>query len=152
MTAYAMNPIRIVTDNLQGFAQSLHDERIKLQDRLAEIDRQFVVIGKLAVAVGIDIGTTEQRRADLNPKVKPTDSELLSPGRVRGRVKWFNDAKGYGFIAVPGDPLVSDDVMVHFSAILMDGYKSLTEGQRVEFDLARNDAGHASAKNVVVLA
>ena len=49
-----------------------------------------------------------------------------------GTVKWFNSEKGYGFIAIEG----RDDVFVHFSAIQGDGYRTLDEGQRVEFDVA----------------
>jgi CspA family cold shock protein len=61
-----------------------------------------------------------------------------------GKVKWFNDAKGFGFIQQDsGGP----DVFVHFSAITMDGYKSLKEGQAVEFDV-ENDAKGLRAANV----
>lgn len=49
----------------------------------------------------------------------------------RGKVKWFNDAKGYGFIAQEN----GDDVFVHFSSIEMDGFKTLAEGQAVEFEV-----------------
>ena len=52
---------------------------------------------------------------------------------AQGTVKWFNSEKGYGFIAVDG----GQDVFVHFSAIEMDGYKSLDDGQRVEFEIAQ---------------
>ena len=62
---------------------------------------------------------------------------------ARGKVKWFNDAKGYGFIEQEG----GEDVFVHFSAITMDGYKSLTEGQRVEFEVVQGPKG-AQAANV----
>ena len=62
---------------------------------------------------------------------------------ARGKVKWFNDAKGYGFIELEG----GEDVFVHFSAITMDGYKSLTEGQRVEFEVVQGPKG-AQAANV----
>ena len=48
-----------------------------------------------------------------------------------GNVKWFNNEKGYGFIDYAQD----EDIFVHYSAIKQDGYKTLTEGQRVEFDL-----------------
>ena len=54
---------------------------------------------------------------------------------AQGTVKWFNADKGYGFIAVDG----GRDVFVHFSAIQMDGYRSLEEGQRVEFDIEQSD-------------
>ena len=62
---------------------------------------------------------------------------------ARGKVKWFNDAKGYGFIEQEG----GEDVFVHFSAITMEGYKSLTEGQRVEFEVVQGPKG-AQAANV----
>ncbi len=57
--------------------------------------------------------------------------------RTTGKVKWFNDAKGYGFIERPG----SEDVFVHFSAIQMDGFKTLTEGQEVEFEIENSGKG-----------
>ena len=56
---------------------------------------------------------------------------------AQGTVKWFNAEKGYGFIAVDG----GQDVFVHYSAIQMDGYKSLEEGQRVEFDVTQGQKG-----------
>lgn len=60
---------------------------------------------------------------------------------ARGKVKWFNDAKGYGFIEQEG----GEDVFVHFSAIQMDGFKTLTEGQVVEFEVQQGDKGlHAA--------
>ena len=64
-------------------------------------------------------------------------------GLATGTVKWFNNEKGYGFIEREG----GDDVFVHFSAIAGDGYKSLTEGQRVEFEVVQGDKG-AQAANV----
>ena len=56
---------------------------------------------------------------------------------AQGTVKWFNNEKGYGFIAVDG----GQDVFVHYSAIQGDGYKSLDEGQRVEFEVAQGPKG-----------
>ncbi len=56
----------------------------------------------------------------------------------RGKVKWFNNQKGYGFIT-PEDG--SKDLFAHYSAISGEGYKSLTEGQEVEFDMADSDKG-----------
>ena len=54
-----------------------------------------------------------------------------------GTVKWFNNEKGYGFIAVDG----GQDVFVHYSAIQADGYRSLDENQRVEFDVVQGPKG-----------
>ncbi|SEG85436.1 cold-shock DNA-binding protein family [Thermomonospora echinospora] len=56
---------------------------------------------------------------------------------AQGTVKWFNAEKGYGFIEVDG----GRDVFVHYSAILADGYRSLEQGQRVEFEIAQSDRG-----------
>ncbi|MGF9909612.1 cold-shock protein [Brevibacillus porteri] len=55
----------------------------------------------------------------------------------RGRVKWFNSEKGFGFIERDG----GDDVFVHFSAIQGEGYKALDEGQEVEFDVENGQRG-----------
>ncbi|MGQ0765290.1 MAG: cold-shock protein [Gemmatimonadota bacterium] len=60
---------------------------------------------------------------------------------ARGKVKWFNDAKGYGFIEQDS----GEDVFVHFSAIQMDGFKTLTEGTPVEFEIETGAKGlHAA--------
>jgi CspA family cold shock protein len=56
---------------------------------------------------------------------------------AQGTVKWFNADKGFGFIAVDG----GKDVFVHYSAILSDGYRSLEQGQRVEFENTQSDRG-----------
>ena len=56
---------------------------------------------------------------------------------MQGRVKWINNDKGYGFIDYPN----SEDIFVHYSAIKQDGYKTLSEGQLVEFDLIETAKG-----------
>ena len=63
---------------------------------------------------------------------------------VTGTVKWFNETKGYGFIAQEDGP----DVFVHFSAIQGDGFKTLTDGQKVEFTVTDRQKG-PQAENVV---
>jgi CspA family cold shock protein len=65
---------------------------------------------------------------------------------AQGSVKWFNDAKGFGFIEQDGGP----DVFVHFSAISGEGFKSLAEGDRVEFEITDGQKGPQAA-NVVKL-
>lgn len=66
--------------------------------------------------------------------------------RIIGTVKWFNGEKGYGFLTRENGP----DVFVHFSAIQGDGYRSLTEGQQVEFTVETGPKG-LQAANVVVI-
>ena len=65
--------------------------------------------------------------------------------RIIGTVKWFNANKGFGFIEQPE----GEDVFVHYSALQSDGYRSLDEGQRVEFSIERGPKG-LQASNVVV--
>ena len=64
-----------------------------------------------------------------------------------GTVKWFNDAKGFGFLAQDDG---GDDVFVHFSAIQVEGFKALTEGQKVQFDIEDGQKG-PQARNVIPL-
>lgn len=63
---------------------------------------------------------------------------------VKGTVKWFNDKKGYGFITVEGQ----DDVFVHFQEIQSEGFKSLKQGEEVEFEIVDGEKGK-QAKTVI---
>jgi len=63
---------------------------------------------------------------------------------MKGTVKWFNDSKGYGFIHQPG----GSDVFVHHSAIVGDGFRTLAEGEQVEFELQDSERG-LQAMNVI---
>ncbi len=69
---------------------------------------------------------------------------------AEGRVKWFNDAKGYGFIQSDSESCAGKDVFVHFSDIVKEGYRTLSLGQPVEFELMETARGLA-AKNVVIV-
>lgn len=66
---------------------------------------------------------------------------------VEGRVKWFSDSKGYGFIEQENGP----DVFVHFSSLQMEGFKTLNEGDQVEFEITQGPKG-PQASNVTKLA
>ena len=63
---------------------------------------------------------------------------------LKGKVKWFNNDKGYGFI----EYMSNEDIFVHYSSILSEGYRTLVEGQYVEFELVETDKG-LQAKNVI---
>lgn len=65
--------------------------------------------------------------------------------KARGTVKWFNEKKGFGFIV---DPEVPGDIFVHFSSIGGDGFKTLKEGESVEYELYQDEKG-SRARNVV---
>lgn len=65
----------------------------------------------------------------------------MSEQRVTGTVKWFNDQKGYGFLSYEG----GKDVFVHHSAILSQGFRSLSEGDKVEFSIQNGPKGPAAA-------
>jgi CspA family cold shock protein len=77
----------------------------------------------------------------------PQDGKSTGGGKsmATGTVKWFNDAKGFGFITREGGP----DLFVHHSAIVADGFRSLSEGQQVEFDITDGPKGQ-QAVNVRV--
>ncbi|WP_372747715.1 cold-shock protein [Litorivivens sp.] len=66
--------------------------------------------------------------------------------KATGQVKWFNESKGFGFLEQDG----GKDVFVHFSAIQGSGFKTLTEGQRVEFEVVQGDKGPQAANVTVV--
>jgi len=71
------------------------------------------------------------------PAVPEQRKEQAGMIQIQGTVKWFNDAKGYGFITQDDGP----DVFVHYSAIQIDGYKSLAEGDRVRFEVTQGNKG-----------
>jgi cold shock protein len=88
----------------------------------------------------------------LTSKLHPNAGHVLSPRkrrakegieveRLKGTVKWFNNAKGYGFIGRNDGP----DVFVHYSAIASEGYKSLQEGDQVEFEITEGQKGPQAA-------
>jgi cold shock CspA family protein len=88
----------------------------------------------------VEIEVPRDREGSFEPRRLCREADRMA----RGKVKWFNDAKGYGFIEQDG----GEDVFVHFSAIQMDGFKTLAEGQVVEFEVKQGDKG-LHAANVV---
>ena len=74
----------------------------------------------------------------------PLCTEVLKMAQYAGAVKWFNNAKGYGFLGRDD----GDDVFVHYSSIDAEGYKSLKEGEAVEFDIVQGDKGRPQADHV----
>ena len=133
------------TDGLfgaQGFARSLyvHDPDghvVELRAYASTTSRRF--------ATEVELASVEPRSAE-GPPQAPSAPPKGAPHVATGTVKWFNNEKGYGFIAREGEP----DVFVHFSAIEGSGYRSLEEGQRVEFDVGPGKKGpEAKAVRVV---
>jgi CspA family cold shock protein len=85
------------------------------------------------------VNHARQRVVDAS-QIAPRGEER-SMARITGTVKWFNDAKGFGFISREGGP----DVFVHFSAIGGSGFKSLAEGDKVEFEVVQGQKGPQAA-------
>ncbi len=85
----------------------------------------------------------EQRKISSSELIREKENEVEQQGiavgtvKEQGTVKWFNSSKGYGFIQRQS----GEDIFVHFSGIVMDGYKSLNEGQSVEFEVKNGPKG-----------
>jgi cold shock protein len=106
------------------------------------------VASRTAYALAPDVtGWPEQSQEARTPATMAGGAAVAEKVKMaQGTVKWFNGDKGYGFIAVEGGP----DVFVHFSAITGGGYRSLDEGQKVEFDITQGQKG-PQAENVRVI-
>jgi CspA family cold shock protein len=97
----------------------------------------------------LKVGTANQRQPPLQQRITSAYFKKQEKGTSmaeQGTVKWFNDAKGYGFISRQN----GEDVFVHFSAIQAGGFKSLQEGQTVQFDVTKGPKGW-QAENVTAV-
>jgi cold shock CspA family protein/catechol 2,3-dioxygenase-like lactoylglutathione lyase family enzyme len=121
----------------QGFARSLY---VRDPDGNVVELRAYDRFATQAGAASVTLQSAE------GPPQAPSAPPKGAPHVATGTVKWFNNEKGYGFIAREGEP----DVFVHFSAIEGTGYRSLEEGQRVEFDVGPGKKG-PEAKTVRVV-
>jgi cold shock protein len=91
-------------------------------------------------------GTIRSTRKNIHTAFSGTSSSKRNIIMEQGTVKWFNDAKGFGFLSRQG----GEDVFVHFSAIQSNGFRSLQEGQAVQFNVVKGPKGW-QAENVQVL-
>jgi CspA family cold shock protein len=89
------------------------------------------LFSSFVVLVGIGV------RSPRSPDPRKTQRKKEPVAQYKGKVKWFNNAKGYGFIGREDGP----DVFVHYSSIQLDGYKTLKEGDDVEFDIVQGQKG-----------
>ena len=105
---------------------------VELRDRLPEDTRPETCFGNAANA-------ERRRRAEELAARHGVSANNIALAWVlaQGTVKWFSNEKGYGFIERED----GDDLFVHYSEITMDGYKTLVQGQRVEFDITEGDKG-----------
>jgi CspA family cold shock protein len=121
------------------------------KSRFIETIRYDLASARVADGAGIDPANKRGREytdgSILSQRRVPTISRLERNTAVRtsGTVKWFNDEKGFGFLTRDDG---EKDVFCHFSAIQGEGFKSLTEGQKVEFDVVQGQKGPA-AENVM---
>jgi CspA family cold shock protein len=104
------------------------------------------VLGDRGLTTSSSIQETDQeKQSNSSPGIARRSCEVVDV-KEQGTVKWFNASKGFGFI----QRQTGEDVFVHFSAIMMDGYKSLNEGQSVEFEVKKGPKG-LQAENVTSL-
>jgi CspA family cold shock protein len=87
------------------------------------------------------VASVDSRKIYLGRRIDPSTKSRAAMERMKGTVKWFNNAKGYGFIGRDDGP----DVFVHYSAIASEGYKSLHEGDEILFEITQGEKGPQAA-------
>ncbi len=118
---------------------------VLFQQKMSHLVRGFIIVVALVAVLVIGISTPSYA-ANISVNTRFADISISADGvkpkgRVKGQVKWFNESKGFGFIT-PADG--SKDVFVHFSAIQGNGFKTLAEGQSVEFEIQDGQKGPAA--------
>ena len=142
--------------NTRGKRKREHVARVKKKFivKFAATSSSIILVEPLAIAVnGVGVLSLLDKRMShvyIGPRksyglpgtaVQDRFTSQEAARMARGKVKWFNDAKGYGFIEQDS----GEDVFVHFSAISMEGFKTLAEGQEVEFEIRTGEKGlHAA--------
>ncbi|MBR9883365.1 MAG: cold-shock protein [Oceanospirillales bacterium] len=106
----------------------------------------FVIVLAAALISALGQSASSPSRSSSRPYAESEDEESENDGREEGTVKWFNVSKGFGFITRSN----GDDVFVHFRNIRGRGHRSLTEGQRVRFNVHQSDKG-LQAEDVSIL-
>ncbi|MBV1786968.1 cold shock domain-containing protein [Marinobacterium sp. D7] len=106
----------------------------------------FVIVLAATLIAALGQSASAPRRASSRSSVEDDEEELENDDREEGTVKWFNVSKGFGFITRSN----GDDVFVHFRNIRGRGHRSLTEGQRVRFNVHQSDKG-LQAEDVSIL-
>ncbi|KEA65510.1 Cold shock protein CspC [Marinobacterium lacunae] len=106
----------------------------------------FVIVLAATLISALGQSSSSPSRSSSRPYAESEDEESENDGREEGTVKWFNVSKGFGFITRSN----GDDVFVHFRNIRGRGHRSLTEGQRVRFNVHQSDKG-LQAEDVSIL-
>ena len=115
--------------------------RTTFRDRLRPLGRIFLCEGRPAGTAKTSVTLTGRSRSVIVRLLRALGPGFKELQVASGTVKWFNEAKGFGFISQQS----GEDVFVHFSAIQGDGFKTLAEGEGVEFDVVRGPKGLQAA-------
>jgi len=131
MSEFEQNPITETTEEEEILTETTEEEEILAEGNVEEGNEAEGNIGEETLE-------NDEVTIDTEQQIEDEETEQDQRERIPGIVKWFNNAKGFGFIQRNG---MDEDIFVHFSQIKGDGYKSLNEGQNVEFSLEKSQKG-----------